>query len=478
MKLIRSGQGRFEKMLILGEFDFSQIKNDTPRLVFVQCVFQSVPRFGTRVQENELQFIETGVWNHTEKFVPVPSSAVANSLRGGASVHLSGVVLQGPLQLGSPEKTTTALGGLVLANCEIPDGLAISDLLIKSILITRCRFLRAFEASRIRISDDFLLDEDEFEREVSISRVEVGGTVSLTYSSFHGLGVQKLDAKGPVYIHSSRFLSSDSGDVFHFLQSTAPSLDGGQISSGGLLLVQESQIQDIFLSGHTDEISIESSNVARQLNLVSLSVDKTFSLKNTVYRVAYFDWRILNRQFKPTIAELMQLEAAYMAVGEYLLANDAYYARKRLQNRYPTPILSRIVNFVFVDLSTGYGARPLRIIPYSLTVVLIFALLFSHPRALSSKAGQQQDFASRSFVGRLVASVHFSFEWFFRMPSSDWEPSRVTTQMLRVRLPRSLALPTLVLQGRPFKWAAYCEAILSWFLLALFIATAMRFAVH
>jgi len=492
---IASGKRQFEDLWISGTIDFGKVKSYVPRLVFIRCIFQNAPKFGTSLRNTQLAFIETSVRNHPNRFIPVPSSAIVNSLLKGADVTLSGMALQGELQLlGSASANSvgqdrlssraSVMGTLNLENCLLPDGLDLDEAVIEAVRIHGSRISKLLAVSGSTIRNDILLTEDQFDSPVVLLRTKIGGHLLLNGSEFSGLAVEDLDAEGYIELSGTHLRPpnefprpSSESPFAQFTRCTARGFHATNLSSEGLLQITESQIPgDISLSGHTERMSIQSSNVGR-VYLADLRFSKTLSLSNTLYKVVYFDWSVLGRQFKPTVADLMQLEATYLSVGDYPRANEVYYLRKQVQNRYPLPAPFRIVNFVFVDLSTGYGVRPLRILPYSLAVVLIFALIFSHPRALSPKANQP-DFAKLSFVGRLIESVHFSLEWFFRLPSTDWEPSRARVQLVRLRLPKAFPVPALTLSWRLFQWIAYCEALLGWFLLALFIATAMRAGMH
>lgn len=381
-------------------------------------------------------------------------------LKKHSRLEKSHVIIDGGFYADSrPEEP---LKSIVISDCEVDGPLAITGNFL-DISFGRCTFKGPVSLYDVSVRNDVTFDSSCFENKVGVRR----------------LGAEKL------YLFHSKFISEAHLYTSHELQKIAVEwsefdsrfrVDGaGELffnnSTGKTLELSSSVLSQISIdSSKVDSILCDHCTASRFFGIFNSDIRRSLTIQGETFGSAYFDWDGLSQRLHwQTPEDLAELEGAFQRSGAKNLAQAVSYFAVKEKYRY-RPAYVRWWDFIFFDLSCGFGAKPLRTLPYAFGWIAIFGFLYSHPRALISKDRDKKKFYEITFFRRLIYGIQFSIACFFRSSFSEWEPSKDTIRIKVFRRKRELTIAP----PQIFRIFAIAEAVLSWFLLALFTATYIR----
>jgi hypothetical protein len=521
---INSGRSYFERSFVTGIVDFSRVRGTLKYLKLNDCVFENNPHFGRVLPATMMDFSSASVLGVAGK-ISLPSSTLLQSLHQTGPISLSGFQIRGDLvlsrpmpdvrSLGSPYKSANTPSALALVNVDF-DGevFAHSAVFQGEVLIDHCVFRKDVNFLHARFEDWFTVSNTIFESKAVFSGARFQKHLTTFSATFlRGVDFQDTVAEAGLSLDGSRFPAPPSGNLASVLlvrSASAQYLSLRSIDSDIPIQIIRTVAEEIYISGHysgvitivepkttkiamddlvarrvevggmvdgplwiqtssIDDIDLSHAAVKQPISLSTSNIGR-FKLGPLSYNTVLSDWPQLRSAVVGDSATLLSIEASYRRLGNNAWADDAYYERKKAEYRNEIQ-LSRVGRFLFLDLSCGFGVRPLRTIPYAIAVIIIFAVVFAQPRALVNKGNASPLFSSLSFFRRLLAALQFSSACFLRASYTEWEPSSTPSHSIRLSFRKR---PIIVIPLLAFRVIALLEAGLSWFLLALFIATYTR----
>jgi hypothetical protein len=169
---------------------------------------------------------------------------------------------------------------------------------------------------------------------------------------------------------------------------------------------------------------------------------------------------------RQTYSDLIKI---YQTRGDNDTRNEVYYrfrVEKRKNEIAPfNPI--RFIEWIFLDLSCGYGVKPFRVIHYSFSIILLFTFFFLRNGAIihrdSVSSSNSKGYNTKK-TERLRNAIYFSITTFTRLGFGDWYPSSIHIIIQIPFLKRRIKLIR-------YTTLAVIESFLGWFMLALFMVT-------
>lgn len=140
-------------------------------------------------------------------------------------------------------------------------------------------------------------------------------------------------------------------------------------------------------------------------------------------------------------------------------ADDAYYSyrveKRKHEKKWYNP--SCLAEFIFLDLTCGYGVRPFRTIVWGIGVIVFFTACYYRVGAIQERRTEQKEPEKSTRWDRFSDALYFSINTFTTVGYGDWYP----TEEYVIKRWRFLRFRTL----------ATIEGLLGWMLLALFLVT-------
>ncbi|PWI46421.1 hypothetical protein CEE45_16890 [Candidatus Heimdallarchaeota archaeon B3_Heim] len=167
----------------------------------------------------------------------------------------------------------------------------------------------------------------------------------------------------------------------------------------------------------------------------------------------FIDWRQIKGRLVWDETFYAQLIKHYKESGEFGDADSAYYEyrvrERRIEKRWYNP--TRGLEYIFLDLSCGYGVKPFRAVLYGLVLIFLFSCFYYQPKAVKERGKPDSK-------PRFTDAFYFSVNTFTTVGYGDWYP---TAQFLKIK-------------GRKicrFRTLAMIEGFVGWLIIALFLVT-------
>jgi hypothetical protein len=521
VKQIESGQTNFDKTAVLGLLDFGRIRPRNWHLIsgvgvltrtapffllsFQGTIFERNPIFGRLRAAINLDFRGAVVGGPGGPKVAVPGGVVADAVWRQANLLLWGGRVTGPFNIGKPPfwppepgRSEPIRGDIDMNDCDIEGPInAHAAVFEGNVRFWHCDFWSEVDLTGTTFAEEVMLDGTFRSSTLPIAATfKKGGFVGGTFQK--PLVLSRARSEGDLIIRGV-FKGKSSVDKaalqFEECEFERLAVEGtfdGTISidndtrvRGGLDLqgiraegvdISNSEFGSIVVWSFRTPVRFSLNGVsASSLLLHNLGPSGPVMLRGLSLNGAWLDWNTLGSRLEGDSQSLINLEAACRHLGYSWLANQVYYKRKR-QERSQMPFYARAWEYVFFDLPCGYGTRPFRTVPYAAALIVIFGVLFSFRASLDAKEGGSHSFSALPFAARLAEGTIYSVSCFFKISVSDWSASRWRCRALSVRIGRRRRQLLLLPGIQIFRWLAVIEAILGWFLLALFIATYARVA--
>ena len=177
------------------------------------------------------------------------------------------------------------------------------------------------------------------------------------------------------------------------------------------------------------------------------------------------NWNALKNQLLYDERFYTALIRNYKFLGQFEFADGAFHqyrkSRRKLNYQWYNP--QRALEYIFLDLSCGYGVKPHRTIFFGLFIILLFSLLYIRKGALEERRREDDKRTSSSLetnriLTRIATAIYFSVNTFSTVGYGDWYPSAEYFTIFSKRIIR-------------YRSIAVIEGVIGWLVLSLFIVS-------
>jgi len=240
--------------------------------------------------------------------------------------------------------------------------------------------------------------------------------------------------------------------------------------------VQFGEDADFHWAQFSQRVSFAGANFSQAANFyrAQFSEDVIFSVAK-FQGLVYFDHAVFNQmrvRWSQLEGKLVYDDRAYISLitnfnnlGQYDDADNAHFhhrvTKRNTSYSYFNP--RWYLEFIFLDLTCGYGVKPFRAIGVALFIILVCAAFYYRGGAIRQlRPDDNHDLKRRGRGRRIVDALYFSANTFTTVGYGDWYPTEQPIFSLwKIRLGSVRVL-------------AMIEGLSGWFVLALFLVTLAR----
>ncbi len=192
----------------------------------------------------------------------------------------------------------------------------------------------------------------------------------------------------------------------------------------------------------------------READFTYVQFNDEISFANSYFQTMFIEWEQIEGKFEYNRLFYIRLTKNFKEMGQFEDADDAYYSyrvnKRRIKEKWHDYPMS-LLEFIFLDLSCGYGVKPERTIIFGLVLIFLFSCFYYQTGAIKERANPGSK-------ARFWDAFYFSVNTFTTVGYGDWYP---TAECVRIKRRKICSFRTL----------AMVEGFMGWFMMALFLVT-------
>jgi len=463
-----------------------------------------------------------GLGSADEDLAVVDAAEILDEIRDGKAVERRHVRIIGKLDLRELEGPVRS--PISIVDCELQDPVRMEGAIFEApvsfeetvfenmVLFSEARFNDSADFSFAVFEDTVFFDLAIFEREAEFCGTRFGRDAYFSNAVFTGScdfnftrfaeeyvlfdGVRFLgDAhfEDAEFGRWTNFYGSTFSGVADFLLATFPGRSfianvtfGGDASFAGVEFMSFAEFEDSRFEG--DFFLYGSTISYMKLNGTTFGEKSQVHLNNTEIEGFVIPWRTMEDHLVFRDEVYMGLVENYKRLGWFQDADDCYYHYRKLAQERKDISWSKAIDYL-AWLSCGYGVRPDYTLAWSLSIVLVFGIIFhlgggllqyERPDAKPEELGEGSEADETDLHVRIknVASsqeseTHVEFDGetqqdFVNIPSIPERPTLGEAMYFSSLVFIAQAPADYLALGR-YKYLVIVEGVLGWLMLALFL---------
>ncbi len=375
----------------------------------------------------------------------VPAEEILKMIEKGKPVHVSDVVITGKLNLGRIKLPHKVIGRYALRWVSSPISIRNSTIqedvdfkwsyFEKDVNFTCTQFNKSVTFGESRdtsgnpgcvFADTVCFDGTRFLQDVDFAWTTFEKGVLFTAAPY----------PNPQFMGETRFVGNQFSDIAVFRY----------VDFYGSTSFANSEF--------ADDVHFESCKFSKLVDFSGAQFNKKIYMRTLNFQKMTLNWSQLEGKLDCDGTSYINLAKSFRNAEKYDDADAVYYEyrvkRRKLTKRLHDP--TRLLEFVFLDLSCGYGVKPFRALLFGVTIILIFSGFYCRTGAIRNREDP-------SLKPKFMDAVYFSANTFTTVGYGDWYP----TEEFLMRVWR--------LKVCRFRSLAMMEGLLGWLILALFLIT-------